>query len=117
MTPESPCETCNGSGDVPSRVGPAACPDCGGSGKLPAKNVLLDWRSSDIERALTAGINVHPKDVQFLLSELRAARKALTEIVALAHDIEDPNQIAQRIRMTATHVLGLLDARPEKTGS
>ena len=115
MTAESACETCNGTGDVPSRVGPAACPDCGGSGKLPAKAVLVDWRTSDIERALNAGITVHTQDVQFLLSEVRAARKALTEIVALAHDIEDPNQIGQRIRLTATKVLGLDDARPAKS--
>lgn len=113
MTAESVCETCNGTGDVPSRVGPAACPDCGGSGQLPGKATLVDWRTSDIERALTAGITVHPKDVQFLLSELRAARKALTEVVALAHDVEDPNQIGQRIRITAIKVLGLADARPE----
>jgi hypothetical protein len=112
---ESACETCNGTGDVPSRVGPAACPDCGGSGKLPAKSVLVDWRSSDIERALNAGITVHPGDVQFLLSELRAARKALTEVVALAHDIDDPNNIAQRIRVTASVVLGLTDVRPESS--
>jgi RecJ-like exonuclease len=117
MTAESVCETCNGTGDVPSRVGPAACPDCGGSGKLPAKHVLLDWRSADIERALSAGITVHPKDVQFLLTELRSARKALTEIVALAHDIDDPNQIAVRIRMTATDVLGLLETRPDSKAS
>jgi len=108
---ESACETCNGTGDVPSRIGPAACPDCGGSGLLPEKNVLVDWRTSDIERALNAGITVHPGDVQFLLSELRAARKALTEVVALAHDIDDP--IALRIRHTASGVLGLTDARPE----
>lgn len=117
MTPESVCETCNGTGDVPSRVGPAACPDCGGSGKLPSKDVLVDWRSADIERALSAGITVHPKDVQFLLTELRAARRALTEVVALAHDIEDPNQISQRIRMTATRVLGHTEARPDKSAS
>lgn len=115
MTAESACETCNGTGDVPSRVGPAACPDCGGSGQLPGKSVLVDWRLSDIERALNAGITVHPKDVQFLLSELRSARKALTEVVALAHDIEDPNNIGQRIRMTSTKVLGLDNARPAKS--
>jgi hypothetical protein len=111
MTAESVCETCNGTGDVPSRVGPAACPDCGGSGQLPGKATLVDWRTADIERALT----VHPKDVQFLLSELRSARKALTEVVALAHDVDDPNNIGQRIRLTATKVLGFEDARPEKS--
>lgn len=117
MTAESACETCNGTGDVPSRIGPTTCPDCDGSGRPPEKNVLVDWRSGDIERALHAGIPVHTHDVQFLLTELRAARKALTEIVALAHDIDDPNQIGQRIRMTATQVLGLTDARPEKKAS
>ncbi len=110
MTHESACETCSGSGEVSSHIGPAACPDCGGSGKLPAKSVLVDWRSRDIERAVTSGITVHASDVKFLLSELRSARTALTEVIALAHDIEDP--IAQRIRLTANSALGLYDRHP-----
>jgi hypothetical protein len=97
---------------MPSQHGPAACPDCGGSGKLPAKSVLVDWRSRDIERALSSGINVHASDVKFLLSELREARTALTEIIALAHDIDDPTGIAQRVRLTANRALGLYDRHP-----
>jgi hypothetical protein len=38
---------------------------------------------------------------------MRVARKALTEIVALAHDIHDPDEIAVRIRGTAHRALGL----------
>lgn len=112
MTVESPCETCMGTGEVPSRIGPAACPDCGGAGKLPPKSVLTDWRARDIERAVSSGIVVHPSDVKFLISELHAARSALTEVVALAHDIEDTDGIAQKIRLTANRALGLYDRQP-----
>jgi hypothetical protein len=88
-------------------LGPLECPDCGGTGALPPKNVLVEWRSRDIERALSSGVRIHPTDVRFLLTELQAARKALVEIVALAHDIDDKEGIGQRIRFTAQHSLGL----------
>ena len=104
------CQSCFGSGEAATDYGSVDCPDCGGAGFLPSKNVLVDWRARDIEQALARGKNAEAADVHFLLSELRAARKALTEIVALAHDAQDPDLIAQRIRFAANRALGLYTA-------
>jgi hypothetical protein len=107
MAGHETCESCLGSGEIASHLGPLECPDCGGTGTLPPKSVLVEWRSRDIERALGSGVKIHPGDIRFLLAELAAARKALVEVVALAHDIEDEDGIGQRIRFTAQHALGL----------
>lgn len=101
------CQSCLGSGEAATDFGPVDCPDCGGAGYLPSKHVLVDWRARDIEQALARGRAADAADVHFLLAELRSARKALTEIVALAHDAHDPDQIAQRIRFAASRALGL----------
>jgi len=103
----SSCSSCGGTGELPTDFGPADCPDCGGSGYLPAKNTLVDWRSRDIERAVNAGLNPAAVDVRWLLAELRLARKALTEVIALAHDAPDADGIAMKIRGVAHKALGL----------
>jgi hypothetical protein len=38
---------------------------------------------------------------------LRLARKTLTEVVALAHDANDPDGIAMKIRILASRTVGL----------
>jgi len=88
------------------------CPDCGGAGFLPSRNVLVEWRARDIERALSRGRTAENEDVRWLLAELRAARRALTEIIALAHDAHDPDQIALKIRFAANSALGMYDVVP-----
>ena len=103
------CQSCMGSGEAASDFGPVDCADCGGAGFLPSKSVLVDWRSRDIEHALARGREVREADVRFLLSELRAARAALIDVVALAHDAQDPDAIAPRIRFTANRALGLYE--------
>jgi hypothetical protein len=105
------CERCLGSGDWPTDFGVVDCPECGGSGILPSRNVLVDWRSRDIERAVASGRGALPEDVRWLLAELRSARAALTEIIALAHDAEDPDGIGVRIRFAANRALGLYETR------
>jgi hypothetical protein len=90
-----------------SEFGPADCADCGGSGTLPPRNVLIEWRARDIERALGGGVRVATSDVQWLLAELRAARAALTETLALAHDLPDAEGLGTQIRVTANRALGL----------
>jgi hypothetical protein len=105
------CERCLGSGDWPTDFGVVDCPECGGSGILPSRNVLVDWRSRDIERAVASGRGASPEDVKWLLAELRSARAALTEIIALAHDAEDADGIGVRIRFAANRALGLYETR------
>ena len=103
------CRSCQGTGETPTDYGVVDCPDCGGGGVLPTRAVLIDWRARDIERALSVGQAADAADVKWLLAELRAARTALTEIVALAHDASDPDLIAQKIRFTGNGALGLYD--------
>jgi hypothetical protein len=107
------CMSCQGTGEAPTDFGVVDCPDCGGSGLLPTHDVLIEWRARDIERALGAGRPAQSKDVTWLIAELRAARMALTEIIALAHDAQDPDAIAQKIRFTANRALGLYSVAKE----
>lgn len=112
-TPQS-CNSCLGSGETPTDYGLVDCPDCGGSGVLPHRSVLVEWRARDIERALSKGVTITPDHARWLVAELRAARAALTEIIALAHDTEDRDAIGQKIRFTANRALGLYDVVPQK---
>jgi len=104
---EPSCTSCGGTGEIPTDFGPTDCPDCGGAGFLPRKSVLVDWRSRDIERAVSAGIRPAAVDIRWLLAELRSARSALSEVVALAHDVNDDDAIAMKIRVVASRALGL----------
>ncbi len=106
------CASCFGTGEAPSDYGIVDCPDCGGAGYLPTKNVLVEWRARDIERAVERGASAEAADVRWLLTELRNARAALTEIIALAHDAQDPDAIALRIRFAANRALGFYDVTP-----
>jgi hypothetical protein len=100
------CMTCWGTGESVTNVGPSDCPDCGGSGILPSRGVLVEWRARDVERAHARGEDEAAVHVRWLLAELRSARRALTEIIALAHDVDDQDRIAQRIRFVANRALG-----------
>lgn len=106
------CASCLGSGETPTDYGPVDCPDCGGSGALPSRDVLVEWRARDIERALQGGKSVTPEHARWLLAELRVARAALTEIIALAHDSDDRDAIGLKIRFTANRALGLYQVGP-----
>jgi hypothetical protein len=101
------CSSCHGSGEVPTDYGAVDCPDCGGAGFLPSRHVLVDWRAHDLEQSLARGEAPGAADVKWMLAELRQARVALTEIIALAHDVDDAEGIAQRIRFVANKALGL----------
>jgi len=103
------CSSCVGSGEVPTDYGSMDCPDCGGAGFLPSRGVLVDWRSRDLERALARGNTPETADLRWMLAEMRQARAALTEIIALAHDVSDDDAIAQRIRFVANRALGLYE--------
>ncbi len=103
------CSSCFASGEVPTDYGAVDCPDCGGAGFLPSRHVLVDWRVRDFEQAVSRGDGLGPSDLKWMLTELRQARAALMEIIALAHDIDDGDAIAQRIRFVANKALGLYE--------
>ena len=107
------CETCRGTGEAATEYGIADCPDCGGSGDLPSRNVRVGWLAADIERSLARGRPVDTEHVRWLLDELRLARAALTEVIALAHDTRDEDNISRKIRFTANRALGLYDVKSE----
>lgn len=106
---ESKCVTCNGTGEMVREHGPGDCPDCGGTGRLPSRSTLVDWRARDIDRAAAEGKPLGTEDARWLVSELRHARSALIQIIALAHDIDDGDAIAVRIRFAANKALGLYE--------
>lgn len=77
---------------------------------MPSKSVLVDWRARDLEKSLNRGGEIANQDVQWILSELRGARTALHSVIALAHDLaESEQELAFRIRMTASTALGLYE--------
>lgn len=107
------CDSCFGSGEVGSDFGPTDCPDCGGSGVLPTRNVLVEWRARDIERAVATSEDAVGNDVRWLVAELRRARAALTDIVTLAQETSDDEAILARIRFSANQALGLYEVVQE----
>lgn len=114
MSAPPQCTTCAGTGELPTDFGPADCPDCGGAGTLPTKSTLIEWRARDIERAHVVPGGPLANDIKWLIAELRAARGALNEVIALAHDIEDENEIGRRIRFIANRALGTYTIVPER---
>ena len=110
------CMTCWGTGEGMTSSGPSDCPDCGGAGVLPSRGVLVEWRARDVERAHARGDDEAAVHVRWLLAELRNARRALNEIIALAHDVDDQDRIAQRIRFVANRALGTYDIVNERAG-
>jgi hypothetical protein len=83
---------------------------------LPTKSVLVEWRMRDIERALQTQRAPQVEDARWLAAELRAARTALTEIIALAHDADVDESIGIRIRFLANRALGLYEVGKSRSG-
>jgi hypothetical protein len=110
VTSRPECASCSGTGELGTDVGLVDCPDCGGSGHLPHPSVLVEWRARDIERA-NLGDSENASDVRWLVTELRTARRALTEIMALAQDAETPEAFTQ-IRLRAGEALSLFTVQP-----
>lgn len=109
MAAENKCMSCTGTGEMVREGGPVDCPDCGGTGYLPSRATLVEWRARDIDKAAASGRELSAQDARWLVSELRTARQALTQIISLAHDIEDRDAIALRIRFAANQALGLYE--------
>jgi hypothetical protein len=105
------CETCYGEGNFPTDAGLIACPDCGGSGMLPSPSTRVEWRLREIERVFGAGPEEEPQAVRWLAFELRRAREALTEILALSEDLPDVQE-RSRLRFVANDALKLYDVSP-----
>jgi hypothetical protein len=107
------CETCFGTGEVGGDFGPAACADCGGAGYLPSQSAFIEWRANDIERVHAAERGELAKDVRWLANELRRARTALVEVLALAQELGQ-GPMEARIRFVANQALGLYEIVPDE---
>ncbi|HEX4476582.1 MAG TPA: hypothetical protein VH142_15955 [Polyangiaceae bacterium] len=114
MSDVTKCQSCLGSGEMPTDFGLVDCPDCGGAGSLPTKAVLTEWRTRDIERAIVAGKTPDALDVRWLIAELRLARSALTEVITLADDATDSESMTVRIRFAANRALGLYEVSSDE---
>ena len=99
------CHSCRGTGEIGTDTGVMACPDCGGEGVLPSAETLLEWRLRDIERLRCDGSDALAADVRFLVAELRTARRALNEVLALAHDDPDAPEVLRRVERIASRAL------------
>jgi hypothetical protein len=101
------CQTCHGEGSVGSELGAARCPDCGGTGTLPGRDVLVEWRVTQIERVHGGKSDEVSGHIRWLAFELRKARQALNQVIALSAELDEEHAIAQRIRFVANDALGL----------
>jgi len=105
------CESCYGQGTLPTDQGPMPCPDCGGSGMLPHPDTHVEWRLREIERAFGVGATEAAQAVRWLAFELRRARAALTDVIALSEDLPESPELV-RIRFGANRALSLYDEEP-----
>lgn len=103
------CRSCNGTGEMGMEAGVVACPDCGGEGTLPSPGTLVEWRLRDIERVRTQTSGPEATDFRWLIAELRRAREALTEIVALAQDEEVLSDALHQAGSKAARALSIAD--------
>jgi hypothetical protein len=106
------CQTCYGEGEVPTDDGPVACPDCGGAGTLPHPDTLIEWRLREIEVVHTAPGSEMANDLRWLAFELRRARAALTELLAMVDELDD-SPMSTRMRFVASRALSLYDVTDE----
>ena len=109
---ERQCQSCLGTGEVGTEVGPVDCPDCGGAGALPHPAVMVEWRVRDIERRYVGRDDGLTQDMRWLIAELRRARTALTEIAALAEDAGD-RELGPRLLFIANRALELYAVEDE----
>jgi hypothetical protein len=103
------CETCYGEGRIPTDAGLTVCPDCGGAGILATPATLVEWRMRALEEANGGRTDETAQALRWLVFELRRARDALTELVALADDLDDSPE-RTRIRFVANGALNLYKA-------
>jgi hypothetical protein len=110
-----PCGNCYGQGQVPTDDGPVACPDCGGVGTLPGNGVMVEWRALEIERLHGVGNEQIAQDIRWLIFEVRRARSALTNLLALTEDLGD-DPTTRQMRFIVNEALTLYRVTPaEKT--
>ena len=76
---------------------------------LASPGTLLEWRVRAIELAQEGRVDETALDLRWLTFELRRARDALTELVALIDDL-DESPVRTRMRFVANGALNLYEA-------
>jgi hypothetical protein len=73
--------------------------------------VLVEWRSREIERLYARGDRQIAQDIDWLIFEIRRARSALTNLLALADEVAD-DATTKQMRFIASEALGLYPPEP-----
>ena len=73
---------------------------------MPGNSVVVEWRALEIERLHGVGNEQIAQDVRWLIFEVRRARSALTNLLALAEDLGD-DPVARQMRFTINQALSL----------
>jgi hypothetical protein len=81
---------------------------------LPHHDTLVEWRLREIERAHGSRDDEVAKDIKWLAFELRRSREALTELLALTEEVDEP-AVLTRMRFIANRALGLYSVTPTPT--
>lgn len=80
---------------------------------LPSHGTLIEWRLRQIESAHAQRNDEAARDIRWLAFEMRRARDALTEILTLADELEEP--AAARIRFVANRAVRMYEITPAGT--
>lgn len=84
---------------------------------MPTRDVLIEWRVTEIERVHGGKTDEVSPHIRWLAFELRRARQALSQVIALAQELDEESAIARRIRFVANDALGLYEPVPPETDS
>jgi hypothetical protein len=82
---------------------------------LPHHDTLVEWRLREIERAHGSRDDGVARDIKWLAFELRRAREALTGVLALTDEVDEPSA-PSRMRFIVNRALGLYGMTPVKDG-
>jgi hypothetical protein len=107
LTEANPCRSCQGTGELPSEMGPMECADCHGLGHLPSGRALAERRLRELERKYRDDPEEHARDVQWLIAEVRRAHDALVQILTAGQEAEPGEAVGQKVVFLANEVLGV----------
>jgi len=96
-----------GTGGIVGENGPGDCPDCHGEGTAVLTGNKFEWRLLDLENAHRRSNKETLPDVQWLIHEVRVARKALMAILTRCQDAAVDDDLAKYVRNQAMTALAL----------
>jgi hypothetical protein len=107
---EGTCLTCLGTGEVSSERGLARCDDCDGTGRIGSEFVRSEQRMRQIEARLARLSGEAALDCQWLIGELRRSREALLNVMTIAQDGDQNDELLRRVRFEFNEAAGIYPA-------